>query len=128
MHYIKTIPGSAVFVKARSLPLDKLKIAKKEFETMVKLGIARPSDSSWAAPLHLTPKKLSDWRLCRDYRVLNAEIVPDKYPIPQTEYFAQSLTGKTFFSTTDLVHAYHQIKVHDDDLTRTAIITPFGLL
>ena len=54
-HFIIT-HGPPVFAKARWLPPDKLKVAKKEFFNMVSLGIIRPSFSPWASPLHMVPK------------------------------------------------------------------------
>lgn len=56
-HHILTTPGPTVFSKPRRLPPEKLSIAKKQFEAMLQLGIARPSSSCWASPLHLVPKK-----------------------------------------------------------------------
>jgi len=125
-HHIET-EGRPVTAKFRRLDGPRLQAAKAEFEKLEKEGIIRRSNSNWSSPLHMVQKPDGSWRPCGDYRRLNAITKPDRYPLPNMADITSSLAGCTVFSKLDLKKGYHQIPVHEADIGKTAIITPFGL-
>lgn len=125
-HVIETT-GPPIHCRARPLPPHRYELVKKEFESMISQGLCRPSKSPWSNPLHVVPKKNGDLRVCGDYRRLNAITKADRYPIPRIKDFTYRLADKKIFSTLDLNRAYQQLPVSQQDIEKTAIITPFGL-
>ena len=125
-HHLLT-KGPPTSYRPRRLSPAQLKIAKEEFRLMMQLGICRPSSSPWAASLHMVPKDGGSWRVVGDYRALNSKTLADSYPLPHIHDFTLSLADCTIFSRIDLIRAYNQILVAEEDIPKTAVITPFGL-
>jgi hypothetical protein len=109
--------------------LDQLKLraAKEEFSKMLAAGVVRRSSSCWASPLHMVRKKDGSWRLCGDFRKLNLVTTQDKYPLPNMADLSSRLDGCSIFSKLFLQKGYLQVPVRQEDIPKTAIITPFGL-
>ncbi len=125
-HHLPT-SGRPVSARFRRLSPQRYEAAKREFAKLEKQGIVRRSSSCWASPLHMVRKPDGSWRPCGDFRRLNLITVPDKYPLPRMEDLSARLAGCKVFSKLDLKQGYHQIPMRPADISKTAIITPFGL-
>ena len=80
----------------------------------------------WLSPLHMVPKLDGSWRPCGDYRLLNAKMTPDRYPVPNVHDLSACLNGCTVFTKLDLVKGYYQVPMHPEDIPMTCVVTPFS--
>ncbi|KAK1427857.1 hypothetical protein QVD17_16555 [Tagetes erecta] len=89
-------------------------------------GFIRPSSSSWGAPILFVKKKDRTFRMCIDYRELNKVTVKNRYPLPRIDDLFDQLHGSGVYSKIDLRSGYHQLRVRDEDITKTAFRTRYG--
>lgn len=104
---------------------------KEEVERQVKdllaRGLIRPSQSPYGSPVLFVQEKDGSLRMCIDYRALNAITAKDKYPLPRIDDLLDRLKGAKLFTSLDLQSGYHQIRIADEDVQKTAIRTHKGL-
>ena len=124
---IDLIPGAAPVAKApyRLAPSEMQELSSQLQELLDK-GFIRPSYSPWGAPVLFVKKKDGSFRMCIDYRELNKLTVKNRYPLPRIDDLFDQLQGSTFFSKIDLRSGYHQLRVQEDDIPKTAFRTRYG--
>ena len=100
---------------------------KKLLAEFIERGWIEPSDSEWASPAFIVPKKeKGEWRLVVDYRGLNEQTEHDSYSLPLIDSILQKQQKKRIFTVLDLKHGYHQMPLHPDSRPCTAMSTPLG--
>src|SRR5512133_1000431 len=100
---------------------------KKKIKELLDKGYIRPSSSPWVAPVLLVEKKDGSLRMVVDYRALNEVTIKNKYPLPMINDLFDRLQGAKVFSKIDLRSGYHQLKIREQDIPKTAFTTRYGL-
>ncbi|KAL5537339.1 hypothetical protein UlMin_046267 [Ulmus minor] len=124
---IELLPGSAPVSKApyRMAPAE-LKELQIQLQELLDKGFIRPSYSPWGAPVLFVKKKDGTLRMCIDYRELNKLTIKNKYPLPRIDDLFDQLKGAANFSKIDLRSGYHQLRIKDNDVPKTAFRTRYG--
>ena len=97
-----------------------------QLQELLDKGFICPSSSLWGAPILFVKKKDGLMRMCIDYRELNKRTVKNKYPLPRIDDLFDQLQGASYFSKIDLRSGYHQLKVDDESVAKTAFRTRYG--
>jgi transposase InsO family protein len=129
--------GGPFKVRAKPLPLAQMKDAYEMVADLLEKGCIRKSKSPYSSPIVLVRKKDNSWRLCIDYRALNAQTIPDQTPLPRIDQMLDKASGHEWLTAIDIKAAYHNIKVRECDIEKTAfscgdqlyeyVRMPFGL-
>ncbi|KAJ0755697.1 putative nucleotidyltransferase, Ribonuclease H [Helianthus annuus] len=124
---IELAPGAAPIARApyRLAPTE-LEELSKQLQELLEKGFIRPSSSPWGAPVLFVKKKDGTFRMCIDYRELNKVTVKNRYPLPRIDDLFDQLQGSCYYSKIDLRSGYHQLRVRDEDVSKTAFRTRYG--
>lgn len=124
---IDLLPGTSPISKNpyRMAPCEKKEI-KSQIEELLSLGFIQPSFSSWGAPVLFVKKKDNTFRLCVDYRELNKVTIKNRYPLPRIDDSFDQLKDAKFFAKIDLRTGYHQLRIKEGDIPKTAFRTTLG--
>ncbi|GJU49718.1 reverse transcriptase domain-containing protein [Tanacetum coccineum] len=125
--HIELIPGAAPVTRApyRLAPVEMKELAEQLKELFDK-GFIRLSSSPWGAPILFVKKKDGSFRMCIDYRELNKLTVKNCYPLPRIDDLFDQLQGSSIYSKIDLRSSYHQLRVREEDIPKTAFRTRYG--
>ncbi|XP_071678359.1 uncharacterized protein [Lolium perenne] len=123
---IELIPGTAPIAQRpyRMNPQELIEL-KKQLDDMLAKGLIRPSASPWGSPVIFVDKSDGTIRLCVDYRRLNDVTIKNKYHLPKIDDLFDQMNGAKVFSKIDLRTGYHQLKVRESDIPKTAFTTRY---
>jgi hypothetical protein len=109
------------------MPINELVELKKQIAELQSKGFIYPSSSPWGAPMLFIEKKDETQWMCVDYRTLNEVTIKNKYHLIQIEDLFDQMKGASIFSKIDLRLGYHQLKIRESDIPKTAFCTRYGL-
>jgi hypothetical protein len=125
---IELLPGTPPISKRPyRMPVNELVELKKQIAELQSKGFIHPSSSPWGAPVLFVEKKDGTQRMCVDYHSLNEVTIKNKYPLPRIEDLFDQMKGASVFSKIDLRSGYHQLKIRESDIPKTAFRTRYGL-
>lgn len=126
-HTIPLVNDNHIVYKGiyRVSPLE-LREEEKQIGDLPSRGLIRPSTSPFGSPILFVRKMDGSMHMVIDYRALNKITVKNRYPLPRIDDLLDRLQGAKVFSSLDLMSGYHQIRIKDSDIPKTAFRTPWG--
>ncbi|GKE96491.1 hypothetical protein Tco_1581346, partial [Tanacetum coccineum] len=119
---IDLVPGAAPIALAPS----EMKELSEQLKELSNKGFIRPSSSPWGAPVLFVKKKDGSFQMCIDYQELNKLTVKNRYPLLRIDDLFDQLQGSSVYSKIDLGSGYHQLRVREEDIPKTAFRTRYG--
>nr|GEV55810.1 putative reverse transcriptase domain-containing protein [Tanacetum cinerariifolium] len=124
---INLIRGAAPVARApyRLAPFE-IKELSDQLQELFDKGFIRPSSLPWGAPVLFVKKKDGSFRMCIDYQELNKLTVKNRYPLSRIDDLFDQLQGSSIYSKIDLRLSYHQLRVWEEDIIKTAFRTRYS--
>jgi hypothetical protein len=124
---VNLMPGVAPVSKAPyRMSTPELKELQLHLEELLKKGYIHPSVSPWGASVLFVKKKDGTLRLCIDFKQLNKVTLKNKYPLSRIDDLFDQLKDAKIFLKIDLRLGYHQVRIKDEDINKTAFRTRYG--
>ncbi|KAI3745140.1 hypothetical protein L1987_58244 [Smallanthus sonchifolius] len=124
---IDLVPGANPVAKSPyHLAPSEMRELSSQLRELSDKGFIRPSVSPSGAPVLFAKKKDGSFRMCIDYRELNKLTVKNRYPLPRIDDLFDQLQGLIYFSIIDLRSSYHQLRVLESYIPKTAFHTRYG--
>nr|GEW26520.1 putative reverse transcriptase domain-containing protein [Tanacetum cinerariifolium] len=124
---IDLIPGAAPVARAPyRLAPPEMKELSEQLKELSDKGFIRPSSTPWGASVLFVKKKDGSFRMCIDYRELNKLTVKNRYSLPRIDDLFYQLQGSSVYSKIDFRSGYHQLRVREEDVPKTAFRTRYG--
>nr|GEW42263.1 putative reverse transcriptase domain-containing protein [Tanacetum cinerariifolium] len=121
---IDLIPGAAPIARVPyRLAPSEMKEFSDQLQEISDKGFIRPSSSPWGAPVLFVKKKDGSFQMCIDYRELNKLTVKNRYSLPRIDDLFDQLQGSSIYSKINLRSGYHQLRVREEDIPKTAFRT-----
>ncbi|MCO5574473.1 hypothetical protein L7F22_028258 [Adiantum nelumboides] len=92
----------------------------------INISPVEEEDSEWVSPIVVTPKKNGKWRVCVDYKPLNAATKRDHFPLPFQDEILNKVAGYERYTVCDGYSRYFQIRIAEEDQKKTTFVTPWG--
>ncbi|GKA67908.1 putative reverse transcriptase domain-containing protein [Tanacetum coccineum] len=121
------LPGVAPVARVPyRLAPSEMKELSDQLQELSDKGFIRPSFSPWGAPVLFVKKNDGSFWMCIDYRELNKLTMKNRYSLPRIDDQFDQLQGLSIYSNIDLRLGYHQLRVHEEDILKTAFRTHYG--
>ena len=125
-HHVDTGDARPVHQRCRRFARTHVEVIRDHVQKLASNGTIRPSNSEWAANCVVVRKKDGNFRVCIDYRDLNAVTLnPDSYLIPRIDDTLDALGGAKYFCTLDLIWGYHAVELTEESKAKTAFHAPY---